>query len=108
MKHFLLFYKVGADFVAQRAAYRDAHLQQAWDFHERGEVILGGALAVPADEAVLLFAAESPTVIENFARTDPYVVHGLVKEWRVREWTTVVGDKAATAVRPASFKPNTK
>lgn len=31
---------------------------------------------------------------------DPYVTNGLVSKWRVREWTTVVGEDASTPVRP--------
>ena len=53
-------------------------------------------LTNPVDGAVLLFRGESAEVAENFARTDPYVLNGLIKEWRVREWTTVVGAEAAT------------
>lgn len=99
MKHFLLFYDVGSDFVAKRAAYRDAHLRHAWDSSGRGEIVLAGALTEPADHAVILFAADSPSVAESFAQTDPYVINGLVKKWYVREWTTVVGKDAATPVR---------
>src|SRR5438876_706765 len=101
MKHFLLFYDVGPNFIAQRAAYRDAHLQHAWEFANRGEIILAGALTEPADQAVLLFAANAPAVAETFAQADPYVVNGLVKKWYVREWATVVGKQAATQVRPS-------
>jgi uncharacterized protein len=104
MKHFLLFYTVDTDFVVQRAAYRDAHLQQAWDSHDRGELILGGALAEPADQAVLLFAADSAAVVEAFARTDPYVANGLVKKWRVREWITVAGEQAIMPMRSEKSK----
>jgi hypothetical protein len=66
---------------------------------ERGELILGGALANPVDGAVLLFRGDSPEVAEKFARADPYVIHGAVKHWRVREWTAVVGAAAAFPVR---------
>jgi hypothetical protein len=55
----------------------------------------------PADGAVLLFAGEDRSVAEEFARADPYVTSGIVARWQVREWTTVVGEKAATPVRPA-------
>lgn len=41
------------------------------------------------------FRGESSEVAEAFARVDPYVVNGLVTRWRVREWTTVVGEDAA-------------
>ncbi len=33
------------------------HLRLAWQFQESGELVLGGALADPADGAVLLFQA---------------------------------------------------
>lgn len=67
---------------------------------ERGELVLAGALADPPDQAVLLFRSASPTAAEAFAETDPYVINGLIRRWRVREWTTVVGDDAHTPVRP--------
>ncbi|HEV8336714.1 MAG TPA: YciI-like protein [Candidatus Polarisedimenticolia bacterium] len=95
MKHYLLFYDVNDGYVEKRAAFRTAHLEKAWQSHERGELILGGALADPLDGALLLFKADSPRVAEAFARADPYVTNGLVVRWRVREWTTVVGDGAA-------------
>jgi uncharacterized protein YciI len=98
--HYLLFYEVGDDYVARRAEFRDSHLQKAWEASGRGELILGGALANPVDGAVLLFQGDSPEVAERFARADPYVIHGAVKRWRVREWTTVVGPGASSPVRP--------
>jgi len=100
MKHFLLFYDVIEDYVARRAAVRNAHLAKAWAAHARGELLLSGALADPVDGAVLLFAGRSAEVAETFAREDPYVVNGLVTRWRVREWTTVAGERAATPVQP--------
>ena len=98
--HFLLFYDFTADYLQRRPQFRAEHLKLAWAAHASGELILGGAYADPADGAVLLFKAESRTVAEHFAAADPYVVAGLVTRWRVREWTTVVGEQAATPVRP--------
>lgn len=98
--HYLLFYEVGDDYVTRRAEYRDEHLKKAWEASRRGELLLGGAFASPADGVVLLFQGSSPQVAEKFAQADPYVINGIVKRWRVREWTTVVGDNAATPVRP--------
>lgn len=98
--HYLLSYEVGQDYVSRRAEFRDAHLEKAWQASQRGELVLGGALADPVDGAVLLFKGDSPAVAEDFARADPYVTNGLVKRWHVREWTTVVGEDAARPVRP--------
>ena len=100
MKHFLLFYEAADDYAARRAQYRAQHLTKAWQASQRGELLLGGALADPIDGAVLLFKGESRSVAEDFARADPYVTSGLVKRWYVREWTTVAGDGAMTPVHP--------
>jgi uncharacterized protein YciI len=100
MKHFLLFYEAGPDYLERRPQFREAHLQHAWDAVERGEIVIAGALADPVDGAVLMFAGEDRSVAERFAEVDPYVTNGLVAHWHVREWTTVVGEIAATPVRP--------
>jgi uncharacterized protein YciI len=100
--HYLLFYDVVPDYAQRRAAFREEHLAHAWQAHARGELVLGGALADPIDGAVLLFRGDSPAVAESFAAADPYVRNGLVTQWRVRAWTTVVGDDAATPIRVAS------
>jgi uncharacterized protein YciI len=89
--HYLLFYDVVADYVERRTPFRVAHLTHAREAVARGELVLAGALAKPADGAVLLFRGASPAAAERFAETDPYVTNGLVTRWRVREWTTVVG-----------------
>ncbi|MFL5576545.1 MAG: YciI-like protein [Gemmatimonadaceae bacterium] len=98
--HYLLFYDVVDDYADRRARFRDAHLEKAWTSHGRGELLLGGALVDPIDGAVLLFRGDSPRVAEEFAKADPYVVNGLVRSWRVRAWSTVAGELAATPIRP--------
>jgi uncharacterized protein YciI len=99
--HYLLLYDLAPDYRERRAAFRDEHLTLAWQAHDRGELLLAGALSDPADWAVLLFQADSPAPAEAFAAADPYVRHGLVTGWRVRPWMTVAGTDAATPVRPA-------
>jgi hypothetical protein len=100
--HFLLFYEVVADYAERRVPLRAAHLALARRAVERGELVLGGALADPVDGAVLLFRGSSPDVAAAFAAADPYVTSGLVTRWRVREWTTVVGPDAANPVADAT------
>jgi hypothetical protein len=92
--HYLLMYDVVDDYVARRVPLRAAHIGHARESIARGELVLGGALANPPDGAVLLFRGSSPAAAERFAETDPYVLNGLVKKWRVREWTTVLGPAA--------------
>jgi uncharacterized protein YciI len=97
--HYLLFYDVVPDYVARREPLRAEHLALGRAAHARGELVLGGALADPVDGAVLLFQGDSPAVAERFAEADPYVRPGLVTNWRVRTWTTVIGDGAAVSPR---------
>ena len=98
MKHFLLFYDFIPEYLERRVPLRGEHIKYARAAQARGELLLGGALADPVDSAVLLFVGESRAVAERFAEADTYVRNGLVKSWRVREWTTVVGEGAATPV----------
>jgi uncharacterized protein YciI len=57
----------------------------------RGELLLGGALGDPPDRALLVFRARDRAVVEDFARSDPYVVAGLVTRWQVRPWAVAIG-----------------
>jgi len=98
--HYLLFYEVAEDYLARRPDFREPHLEKAWQAHERGELVLGGALADPVDQAVLMFKGDSPRVAEAFAEADPYVTNGLIKRWHVRPRNTVVGEAATTPIRP--------
>lgn len=97
--HYLLIYDVVPDYAERRGPLRAAHLALARAAHTRGELVLGGALADPIDGAVLLYRGDSPAAAEAFAAADPYVLNGLVTRWRVRAWTTVVGDLAECPIR---------
>ena len=88
--HFALFYKTVENFAERRQPYRQEHLALAEQAHREGRLLLAGALK-PADGALLIFRADTATAVEAFAQSDPYVRHGLVTEWRVREWTVVIG-----------------
>jgi uncharacterized protein YciI len=92
--HYLLFYDVVDGYAERRVPFREAHLAHATQAVARGELVLGGALARPLDQAVILFQGESPAAAEAFAKADPYVRNGLVERWYVREWDTVVGRDA--------------
>jgi uncharacterized protein YciI len=97
--HYLMFYEFVPDYLARRAEFRAEHLRLAWAANARGELVLGGAFAEPADGAALLFECDSPEIPERFAALDPYVKNGLVTKHWIRPWTTVVGAMASTPVR---------
>jgi uncharacterized protein YciI len=90
MPYFALFYDVVDDFLARRAALRAEHLTHAQRARDRGHLLLAGALAEPADRALLVFRAGDRSIVEDFARQDPYVTRGLVTRWQVRPWSQVI------------------
>lgn len=90
MAWFILHYEVVADYVELRADYREEHLGIARDAHQRGELVLAGAVGDPIDGALLVFRGEDASVAENFARNDPYVLNGLVTNWTVKPWNVVI------------------
>lgn len=96
--HYLLIYQVHDDYVERRQPFRAQHLALAQEYVARGELILGGALDDPVDQAVLLFRVDNPETIEAFVQRDPYVQQGLVRTWQVRKWLTVIGREASVAL----------
>jgi len=98
VRHYILVYDLAADYLQRRPQYRGVHLDLARASQARGELVLAGALANPVDGAMLLFRADSDEVAKRFAEADPYVLNGLVASWRVREWTTVVGEGACQPI----------
>lgn len=99
--HFILFYEYTDDYLARRSEFRNAHLRKAWEAQRKGELVIAGAFAEPADGAALVFTCESAQIPEQFAAEDPYVLNGLVKRYWVRAWTTVVGKDAHAPVMPS-------
>lgn len=98
MTHWLLRYRFAPDYLARRATFRAEHLRLAWEAADGGTLILGGAAGDPPDEGLLVFTTRAAA--EGFAAADPYVAEGLVRDWTLKPWTTVVGALAATPVRP--------
>ena len=89
--YYILFYKTVDNYVERRAPFRDGHLSLAQQAAKNGSLIMAGALADPADGAVLVFKGDTPAVAEDFVKNDPYVKNGLITEWNIRPWTLVVG-----------------
>ena len=90
MTHLLLEYALADDYLERRGALREEHLSLAREAHQRGELLLAGALGEPHDRALLVWTAPRE-VVERFAEQDPYVASGLVTGWTVRPWNVVIG-----------------
>ncbi len=95
MEYYILFYYVIDDYISRRPRYREEHLRLAQEANRRGDLLLAGALSDPVDRALLVFRVPDRSIVEDFARNDPYVINGLVMKWEVRPWTVVIGNEPA-------------
>jgi uncharacterized protein len=95
--YYILFYRTVESYIEKRAPFREEHLALAQKARNNGSLIMAGALAEPADGAVLVFRSDSPDAAESFALNDPYVKNGLITEWSVRPWNVVIGGEPAPA-----------
>jgi uncharacterized protein YciI len=97
MEYYVLFYYVIDDYISRRAQYREEHLRLVQEANRRGDLLLAGALSDPVDRALLVFRVSDRSIVEDFARSDPYVINGLVMKWEVRPWAVVIGNEPADA-----------
>jgi uncharacterized protein YciI len=89
--YFLLSYDYVENAVERRTPFREAHLALAREASARGELVMAGAFAEPVDGAAFVFRTDDSSVVERFVSADPYVKGGLVRGWRIRPWTVVIG-----------------
>jgi uncharacterized protein len=91
VSYVVLEYVLVGDYLDRRGEFREEHLALARAAHDRGELLLAGALSDPADRALLVWSVDDLAVVEAFAEADPYVRNGLVASRTVRPWTVVIG-----------------
>jgi len=63
---------------------------QAWyeGFHARGLLLMVGRFTDGDGEAIGVFTTRDAA--EEFAAGDPFVRHGVVASWKIREWREVL------------------
>lgn len=71
-------------------AHFEAHRARWAMFRDQGTLLLIGPFADPRDGAMGVFTTREAA--EEFAETDPFVLNGLVAEWRVTPWNEALLD----------------
>ena len=88
MKHVLL-YRPAADDVERAPAHFPAHLARLHEFHARGVLLMVGTFADPlAHGAMSIWTTRE--AVDEFVAGDPFVLHGVVRDWEVREWDEIL------------------
>jgi uncharacterized protein YciI len=86
---YVLFYESADDVASNAPAHFPAHRARVDEFHARGDLLLVGTFADPQkDGSMSVFASREAA--EEFAREDPFVLNGVVRDWRVLDWNEVL------------------
>ena len=89
--YYLLLYDVVPDYAERRTPFRPEHLALVRAHYDRGELVMAGPFGDPVDGVEFVFKVDDASIVERFARADPYVKNGVATAWRVRPWTLVFG-----------------
>ena len=74
--------------MATVAEHFDAHRARWKVFQEQGTLLMIGPFADPRNGAMAIFTTAEAA--EEFATGDPFVLHGVVARWSVKEWNEVL------------------
>jgi uncharacterized protein len=84
MKYVLL-YESADDVLARAPAHMAEHSAHGRHYHELGSLLMYGPFGDPQREgSMAVFSTRAAA--EEFARSDPFVLNGVVQRWAVREW----------------------
>lgn len=85
---YLLFYEPVEDVLSKAPAHFPAHSARLDDFHARGTLLMVGTFVNPQEGSMSIFTSREAA--EEFVREDPFVLNGVIRDWRIREWDEVL------------------
>jgi uncharacterized protein YciI len=77
--------------LEKRTPFRAGHLKLAEDLKSKGVIVAGGAFVPPSGGMFIFNALNKQDVEDNFVKKDPYYTAGLITDYKIKEWTVVVG-----------------
>jgi uncharacterized protein len=86
---YVLFYDSADDVESKAPLHFAAHSARLQEFHARGTLLMVGAFANPQEEGSMAIFT-SREAAEEFVADDPFVLNGVVRDWRIREWNEVL------------------
>ncbi len=84
----VMFYETAADGVPKARLHFAAHRARLSEFHDRGLLLMAGPFANPSEGAMGIFTSREAA--QEFIAGDPFILHGVVGKWTLREWNEVL------------------
>ena len=88
MKYVVL-YESADDVAVKARAHFAAHKARLDEFHRRGEILMIGTFGDPQTQGSMAIFPTRETA-ETFVADDPFVVHGVVRRYEIREWNEIL------------------
>jgi uncharacterized protein len=86
---YVLFYDSADDVASKAPAHFPAHRRRYEEFHACKTLLMLGTFGNPQQEgSMAVFLTRNAA--EEFARGDPFVLNGVVRNWYIREWNEVL------------------
>jgi uncharacterized protein YciI len=88
MKYVLL-YESADDVMSKAPIHFAAHRARLQEFHARGDILMVGTFGDPQEQGSMgIFPTRAAA--QAFVDRDPFVRHGVVRSWEIREWNEVL------------------
>ena len=86
---YVLFYESADDVMSKAPAHFPAHQERLQEFHGRGDILMVGTFGDPQEQGSMgIFPTRAAA--EAFVDGDPFVLHGVVRRWEIREWNELL------------------
>jgi uncharacterized protein len=80
----VVFYESADDVATRARPHFAAHCARWKEFADRGELLMIGPFANAQEGAMGIFTTRAAA--EEFVRGDPFILHGVVRNWIIRDW----------------------
>lgn len=85
---YVVFYESAADFLEKVHLHFPAHRARWQEFLAAGTLLMIGPFANRQEGAMSIFTTREAA--EAFVKDDPFVLHGVVSNWYIREWNEAI------------------
>jgi uncharacterized protein YciI len=86
---YVVSYESAEDVRAKAPIHFPAHRARWQEFRDRGELVMIGTFS-DLSGAMGIFTTREAA--EEFVKGDPFVLHGVVRSWQIKEWNEAIAD----------------
>jgi uncharacterized protein len=86
---YAVIYESAEDAREKARTHFPAHKARWSEYQERGELLMIGTFS---DGSGAMGIFTTLDAAEEFVNGDPFLIHGVIRSWQIKEWNEVLGD----------------